>query len=168
MRKRGMLAAVSAGVMVASLAACGGATVDSDDVTESGATSTTAAASTGATDATATATTSASTATVTERSTSIREGSYEDQPAREVDAPATMVPTYSPQEQAYLDHLKESGVNVDGIEDQLTATGATVCANDPITRDAVAGQLVEQRRTDMDASAVAALLSDTARANLCS
>ncbi|WCZ39796.1 hypothetical protein [Corynebacterium jeddahense] len=152
----------------ATLAACGGATVDSDDVTESGATSTTAAASTGATDATATATTSASTATVTERSTSIREGSYEDQPAREVDAPATMVPTYSPQEQAYLDHLKESGVNVDGIEDQLTATGATVCANDPITRDAVAGQLVEQRRTDMDASAVAALLSDTARANLCS
>lgn len=152
----------------ATLAACGGATVDSDDVTESVATSTTAAASTGATDATATATTSASTATVTERSTSIREGSYEDQPAREVDAPATMVPTYSPQEQAYLDHLKESGVNVDGIEDQLTATGATVCANDPITRDAVAGQLVEQRRTDMDASAVAALLSDTARANLCS
>lgn len=152
----------------ATLAACGGATVDSDDVTESGATSATAAASTGATDATATATTSASTATVTERSTSIREGSYEDQPAREVDAPATMVPTYSPQEQAYLDHLKESGVNVDGIEDQLTATGATVCANDPITRDAVAGQLVEQRRTDMDASAVAALLSDTARANLCS
>lgn len=152
----------------ATLAACGGATVDSDDVTESGATSTTAAASTGATDATATATTSASTATVTERSTSIREGSYEDQPAREVDAPATMVPTYSPQEQAYLDHLKESGVNVDGIEDQLTATGATVCAYDPITRDAVAGQLVEQRRTDMDASAVAALLSDTARANLCS
>lgn len=152
----------------ATLAACGGATVDSDDVTESGATSTTAAASTGATDATATATTSASTATVTERSTSIREGFYEDQPAREVDAPATMVPTYSPQEQAYLDHLKESGVNVDGIEDQLTATGATVCANDPITRDAVAGQLVEQRRTDMDASAVAALLSDTARANLCS
>lgn len=157
----------------ATLAACGGATVDSDDVTESGATSTTAAAPTGATDATATdatatATTSASTATVTERSTSIREGSYEDQPAREVDAPATMVPTYSPQEQAYLDHLKESGVNVDGIEDQLTATGATVCANDPITRDAVAGQLVEQRRTDMDASAVAALLSDTARANLCS
>lgn len=152
----------------ATLTACGGATVDSDDVTESGATSTTAAASTGATDATATATTSASTATVTERSTSIREGSYEDQPAREVDAPATMVPTYSPQEQAYLDHLKESGVNVDGIEDQLTATGATVCANDPITRDAVAGQLVEQRRTDMDASAVAALLSDTARANLCS
>lgn len=152
----------------ATLAACGGATVDSDDVTESGATSTTAAASTGATDATATATTSASTATVTERSTSIREGSYEDQPARGVDAPATMVPTYSPQEQAYLDHLKESGVNVDGIEDQLTATGATVCANDPITRDAVAGQLVEQRRTDMDASAVAALLSDTARANLCS
>mgnify|MGYP007104191362 CR=1 FL=1 len=152
----------------ATLAACGGATVDSDDVTESGATSTTAAASTGATDATATATTSASTATVTERSTSISEGSYEDQPAREVDAPATMVPTYSPQEQAYLDHLKESGVNVDGIEDQLTATGATVCANDPITRDAVAGQLVEQRRTDMDASAVAALLSDTARANLCS
>lgn len=150
----------------ATLAACGGATVDSDDVTESGATSTTAAASTGATDATATATTSASTATVTERSTSIREG--EDQPAREVDAPATMVPTYSPQEQAYLDHLKESGVNVDGIEDQLTATGATVCANDPITRDAVAGQLVEQRRTDMDASTVAALLSDTARANLCS
>ena len=77
------------------------------------------------------------------------------------------VPGYSPEEQAFLDHLSENGVNINGVEDQLTATGFTVCTDDPITRDAVAGQLVEQRRTDMDAAAVAALISDTARANLC-
>ena len=92
----------------------------------------------------------------------------DDQPAREVTDVPQQASAFSPQEEAYLATLRESGVNVDGIEDQLTATGATVCADNLITRDAVAGQLVEQRRTDMDAAGVAALISDTARANLCS
>lgn len=143
------------------LTACGGATVDSEDVTGTETGTETATA-------TSTATSSASTATETTRvssGASRSEGS--DQPAQEVESVPDQVSGYSPEEQAFLDHLSENGVNINGVEDQLTATGFTVCTDDPITRDAVAGQLVEQRRTDMDAAAVAALISDTARANLC-
>ena len=137
----------------AALTACGGATVDSDDVTETAATES------------ATGSAAASSAGGAPRSSS-RNGAG-DQPAREVETVPTQVPSYAPEEQAFLDHLRQNGVNVDGLETQLTATGFTVCDDDTITRDAVAGQLVEQRRTDMDAGTVATLLSDTARANLC-
>lgn len=148
----------------AAVAACGGATVDSDDVTEtptvvSEATETETESETETTETSAAASSSA---------VSSQSKRADDQPAREVTDVPQQASAFSPQEEAYLATLRESGVNIDGIEDQLTATGATVCADNLITRDAVAGQLVEQRRTDMDAAGVAALISDTARANLCS
>ena len=102
-----------------------------------------------------------------ERSSSVSGGAA-DQPAREVTEVPQQASAFTPAEEAYLAGLRENGVNIDGVEDQLTATGATVCEDDLITRDAVAGQLVEQRRTDMDAAGVATLIDDTARANLCS
>ena len=96
------------------------------------------------------------------------------QSAGPVDKPASAIETlpeqashFSPEEQAYLDYLSENGLNFAGVEDQLTATGHNVCADDLITRDAVAGQLVEQRRTDMTPDALGQLIEDAARANLC-
>ena len=163
MRKVALCLATAASA--AALTACGGATVDSDEVTET-PTATSEITETESSSS-STATPSSATATERERSSSIGNGP-EDQPAREVTEVPQQASAFSPQEEAYLAQLRESGVNVDGIEDQLTATGATVCADNLITRDAVAGQLVEQRRTDMDAAGVAALISDTARANLCS
>ncbi|MCT1369293.1 hypothetical protein [Corynebacterium ureicelerivorans] len=161
MRKiAGCLATIAS---VAALAGCGGATVDSDDVTE-----TATATSTSETTETASSTTSeTATATAVERSSSASGGAA-DQPAREVTEVPQQASAFTPAEEAYLAGLRENGVNIDGVEDQLTATGATVCEDDLITRDAVAGQLVEQRRTDMDAAGVATLIDDTARANLCS
>lgn len=150
----------------AALTACGGATVDSEDVTETAATSATETATSATESGTASATESATASSAAPPGSSSRNGAG-DQPAREVETVPTQVPAYAPEEQAFLDHLRQNGVNVDGLEDQLTATGFTVCDDDTITRDAVAGQLVEQRRTDMDARTVATLLSDTARANLC-
>ena len=150
----------------AALTACGGATVDSEDVTETAATSATETATSATESGTASATESATASSAAAPRSSSRNGAG-DQPAREVETVPTQVPSYAPEEQAFLDHLRQNGVNVDGLEDQLTATGFTVCDDDTITRDAVAGQLVEQRRTDMDAGTVATLLSDTARANLC-
>lgn len=150
----------------AALTACGGATVDSEDVTETAATSATETATSATESGTASATESATASSAAAPGSSSRNGAG-DQPAREVETVPTQVPAYAPEEQAFLDHLRQNGVNVDGLEDQLTATGFTVCDDDTITRDAVAGQLVEQRRTDMDAGTVATLLSDTARANLC-
>lgn len=161
MRKiAGCLATIAS---VAALAGCGGATVDSDDVTE-----TATATSTSETTETASSSTSETvTATEVERSSSASGGAA-DQPAREVTEVPQQASAFTPAEEAYLAGLRENGVNIDGVEDQLTATGATVCEDDLITRDAVAGQLVEQRRTDMDAAGVATLIDDTARANLCS
>lgn len=154
MRKiAGCLATIAS---VAALAGCGGATVDSDDVTE-----TATATSTSET------TETVSSSTAVERSSSASSGAA-DQPAREVTEVPQQASAFTPAEEAYLAGLRENGVNIDGVEDQLTATGATVCEDDLITRDAVAGQLVEQRRTDMDAAGVATLIDDTARANLCS
>ncbi len=163
MRKLALCFATAASA--AALTACGGATVDSDEVTETP--TVTSEVTETESSSSSSATPSSATTTARERSSSIGNGP-EDQPAREVTDVPQQASAFSPQEEAYLAQLRESGVNVDGIEDQLTATGATVCADNLITRDAVAGQLVEQRRTDMDAAGVAALISDTARANLCS
>lgn len=153
------------------VAACGGATVDSDDVTDT-PTVASEAETESETETTETAepteTSETSEAPSSSAVVSSQSKRVDDQPAREVTDVPQQASAFSPQEEAYLATLRESGVNVDGIEDQLTATGATVCADNLITRDAVAGQLVEQRRTDMDAAGVAALISDTARANLCS
>ena len=140
------------------LAACGGTTVESDDVT---ATQETQAPPTASASGTAKSTTSGSAAPASKHS------GPADQPAREVTSIPEQAPTFSPKEQEFLDQLQQSGVNVRGVEDQLTATGATVCNGDSVTRDAVAGQLVEQRRTDLDANAVAALISETAQSKLC-
>ena len=147
------------------VAACGGATVDSDDVTDTPTVASEAETESETETAETTETSEAPSSSAVVSSQSKR---VDDQPAREVTDVPQQASAFSPQEEAYLATLRESGINVDGIEDQLTATGATVCADNLITRDAVAGQLVEQRRTDMDAAGVAALISDTARANLCS
>lgn len=152
-------------VTAVAVAACGGATVDSDDVTD---TPTVASEAETESETETTETTETSEAPSSSAVVSSQSQRVDDQPAREVTDVPQQASAFSPQEEAYLATLRESGVNVDGIEDQLTATGATVCADNLITRDAVAGQLVEQRRTDMDAAGVAALISDTARANLCS
>lgn len=153
--------------LAAFLTACGGATVDSEDVTGEATSTATSTESTATTESTAAAS-SAEGSTAASSGVPSRSNSADDQPAQEVESIPTQAPSFSAEEQAFLDHLRENGVNVEGVEDQLTATGFTVCGDDPITRDAVAGQLVEQRRTDMDAGQVAALISDTARANLCS
>lgn len=159
----------------ATLTACGGATVDSDDVkgSETTVTKTSTSAETSSSESATQSSTASSTATSTASgstaasSSANAQGGPQDRPAREIESMPEQANAYSAQEQAYLDHLRENGVNIEGVEDQLTATGASVCANDTITRDAVAGQLVEQRRTDMTPEALGQLLTDTARANLC-
>lgn len=156
-------------ILALPLAACGGsATVSKTDETVTP----TASATSAATSATDTAT---GTATATATSPSASAGNPAPaQSAGPVDKPASAIETlpeqashFSAEEQAYLDYLSENGLNVAGVEDQLTATGLNVCADDLITRDAVAGQLVEQRRTDMAPDALGQLIVDAARANLC-
>lgn len=164
MSKPGILPVAAIVGVALTLTACGGgsATVNATDVTTPPTTAVT--------------TTSGATETVTETSTSkssstqapARASGPEDQPARDVEEVPTVTSDFSPQERAFLDQLSNNGLNIEGVEDQLTATGLNVCANDIITRDAVAGQLVEQRRTDMTPEALGELITAAARDNLCS
>ncbi|SER93976.1 DUF732 domain-containing protein [Corynebacterium cystitidis] len=141
-----------------SLAACGGATVESEDVTSS------------LSPAPATVTTSA-TETTTEDTTTTPVAPRPDQPedigAREIGEIPKQEPQYAPEEQGFLDEIAESNVNVADVEAQLIGTARTICRGDTITRDAVAGQLIEQGRTDLDHQEVSTLLDDAAHANLC-
>lgn len=91
--------------------------------------------------------------------------SPEDRGAREIsEIPSAQLPK---QEAAYLDSLKDAGVTVDGVEDQLLGAGQAACGQDEITIPAVAGQLIEQQRSDMDFEELTKLLQDNARSALC-
>lgn len=145
------------------LAACGGsATVSKTDETVTPTAPVTSTESSAASSVTETAR-----ATSTVNPAPAQSAGPVDKPASAIETLPEQASHFSAEEQAYLDYLSENGLNVAGVEDQLTATGLNVCADDLITRDAVAGQLVEQRRTDMTPDALGQLIEDAARANLC-
>ena len=150
-------------ILALPLAACGGsATVSKTDETVTPTAPVTSTESSAATSVTETAR-----ATSTVNPAPAPSAGPIDKPASAIESLPEQASHFSAEEQAYLDYLSENGLNVAGVEDQLTATGLNVCADDLITRDAVAGQLVEQRRTDMAPDALGQLIVDAARANLC-
>ena len=150
-------------ILALPLAACGGsATVSKTDETVTPTAPVTSTESSAATSVTETAR-----ATSTVNPAPAQSAGPVDKPASAIETLPEQASHFSPEEQAYLDYLSENGLNFAGVEDQLTATGHNVCADDLITRDAVAGQLVEQRRTDMTPDALSQLIEDAARANLC-
>ncbi len=150
-------------ILALPLAACGGsATVSKTDETATPTAPVTSTESSAATSVTETAR-----ATSTVNPAPAPSAGPVDKPASAIESLPQQASHFSAEEQAYLDYLSENGLNVAGVEDQLTATGLNVCADDLITRDAVAGQLVEQRRTDMAPDALGQLIEDAARANLC-
>ncbi len=169
---RGFSTAGIAGVVAAAsllLTACGGETVDSSDVTKSSAPQSASSSATTQTtqSSPSTSATSTSSATATSTVTQPSAAPAEEQPAREVTSMPQQASHYSADEEKFLDQVRNKGINVNGVEDQLTATGRSVCDGTTFTRDAVAGQLVEQRRTDLDPAAAAQLIDETARATLC-
>lgn len=152
-------------ILALPLAACGGsATVSKTDETVTPTAPVTSTESSAATSVTETVT---ETARATSTVNPAPSAGPVDKPASAIESLPEQASHFSAEEQAYLDYLSENGLNVAGVEDQLTATGHNVCADDLITRDAVAGQLVEQRRTDMAPDALGQLIVDAARANLC-
>ena len=71
------------------------------------------------------------------------------------------------QDEAFLEALREGGVNVEGNEEQLVGTARTICGGSDITRDAVAGQLIEQQATQLEFDDLTKLIDSAARDNLC-
>lgn len=91
--------------------------------------------------------------------------SQEDRGAREIsEIPSAEVPE---SDAKYLDKLKDAGVNVDGVEDQLLGAGKAACDENEVTISAVAGQLIEQQRTTMGFEELSQLIKDSARSGIC-
>ncbi|AWB84844.1 hypothetical protein [Corynebacterium liangguodongii] len=160
--------AAALALAAATLTACGSSTVESSEVAGTTASAspsaeTPAPASTGASSSTAPSSSTSS----SPRSSAAPAPAGADQPAQEVDSVPEQASAYTPEEQAYLEALRNNGINVDGVEDQLTGTGFSVCEGNTITRDAVSGQLVEQRRTDQAFDALNKLIDDSAHEHLC-
>ncbi|MFH0411472.1 hypothetical protein ACG98H_05865 [Corynebacterium sp. L4756] len=90
----------------------------------------------------------------------------EDRGAQEVEQAPT--PQARDADAAFLDDIAASGVDTNGAESQLIGAGNTACnPDDSVTIPAVAGQLIEQGRTDQSAEEVAALISEKAQAAYC-
>lgn len=91
--------------------------------------------------------------------------SQEDRGAREIsEIPSAEVPE---PDAKYLDKLKDAGVNVDGVEDQLLGAGKAACDENEVTISAVTGQLIEQQRTTMGFEELSQLIKDSARSGIC-
>lgn len=161
--KTGLLVAVLTGALT--LSACGEATVENDPTATSVAPLERAPRES-----------TSETTTESERPTPPRQRPADPQPqdqgAREVDEiPAQEVPR-SPEDVTFLGDLTDEDVDVEGVEDQLIGTAATVCGggdNDltTATLPAVAGQLVEQGRSDLPVDEVATLIESAARNAYC-
>lgn len=162
-----------------SLAACGSATVDSDsevspDATvaplergDSGEESGDSQESEGSEESSsASPSTSKRAEDDAEASTSKSEPAPEDRGAQEVEQAPT--PQVDDSNSGYLDAIAGGGVDIAGVESQLVSAGNTACnPDDEVTVPAVAGQLIEQGRTDKSIEEVIALINDQAQAAYC-
>ncbi|WP_080791809.1 DUF732 domain-containing protein [Corynebacterium pacaense] len=160
----------------ATLAACGGVTVEgSGTATESATTSVAReSATTGSSEAGAGSEASRSSSSP-RASGGGSNPAPRDQPAEEVSELPEFTVERTPAELDFLDGLRAGGVNVDGVEDQMIAAANTVCRSreegvDNFTLDAIAGQLIAQGRTDVaedQGATITELIRSTAERAYC-
>lgn len=137
------------------LSACGSATVDEGDATETSvAPLERSSAASGESSASKASESSAS--APAERTPGEEP---EDRGAREISEIPTPAPAQGP-DQDFLDAVAEKGVNVDGVEDQLVGAAQASCQGDAVTVPAVAGQLIEQGRTELSHEDVVQLITE--------
>lgn len=170
--------ACAAGLTV-TLSACGSATVESSSNsgvptsvaplerdTKASGTSASAEAS-----ATGTEATGAATATKPQTASEAASASAAKQDSGAKEEKLTALPTpnsVTKADEPYLDALRNAGINVEGVEDQLISAGHAACRpEDKVTVPAVAGQLLEQHRTDIAHELVSALIVENAQRAYC-
>ena len=151
-------AAAGAAVLLAAgtlLSACGSATVDEGDATETSvAPLERSSAASGESSASKASESSAS--APSERTPGEEP---EDRGAREISEIPTPAPAQGP-DQDFLAAVAEKGVNIDGVEDQLVGAAQASCQGDAVTVPAVAGQLIEQGRTELSHEDVVQLITE--------
>ncbi|AKK04154.1 hypothetical protein [Corynebacterium epidermidicanis] len=92
-----------------------------------------------------------------------------DEAAVEISALPSDGPKRTDSESKYLDELKKQGIRVEGIEDQMLGAASQVCLNekDNYLIGAIAGQVVEQKRTDKKPAEVADIITKAAKDGYC-
>ncbi|KXB51949.1 hypothetical protein HMPREF3227_02283 [Corynebacterium sp. CMW7794] len=173
-----MRAPLAAAVLAAAglLAACGSATVEQETPTSiaplettalSDAPSSESAEASASASGAASASESSASASSEPESEAAAVATAQDEGARaisEAPAPAPLVD----RDADYLAALTQSGINTEGVEDQLLGVGQNSCeGQDSVTIGAVAGQLIEQGRTQLPHEQVVALITNTAMAAYC-
>lgn len=68
---------------------------------------------------------------------------------------------------AFLDEVRELGVDVAGVEGQIVSAGHLVCNDQTAILHAVTGQLIGQDRTDREFEELADTLTESARKHFC-
>jgi len=148
------------------LAGCGSATVDESEATETSvaplerSASASSAAASGASSETSTSTSENSSAGSSSRGTG---DEPEDRGAREVSEIPAPAPDEGPN-QDFLAAVSQGGVNTDGVEDQLIGAAQASCQGDAVTVPAVAGQLIEQGRSELSHEQLTQLITEQGRA----
>ncbi|MGP6175239.1 DUF732 domain-containing protein [Corynebacterium sp. A21] len=158
------------------LAACGGdATVENDPATElssvapltrESGTSSASSASTSASEA------SGSTSAPGTNAPVRPEPLPQDGAAEEIEEIPEQTIERSPEEEAFLGEVAEGEIDITGVEEQLIGAAATVCesvesGNENVIVPAVAGQLVEQGKTQLPAEEAATLIESAAESAYC-
>lgn len=146
------------------LAGCGSATVDESEATETSVAPLERSA--GSSEGAESSSTSSSSAGSSSDKASSGSGSSrgsgeepEDRGAREISEIPAPAPAEGPH-QEFLAALSDGGVNTEGVEDQLVGAAQAACQGDTVTVPAVAGQLIEQGRSELSHEQLTQLISE--------
>lgn len=147
------------------LAGCGSATVDESEATETSVaplerSASASSAASGASSETSTSASENSSAGSSSRGTG---DEPEDRGAREVSEIPAPAPDGGPN-QDFLAAVSQGGVKTDGVEDQLIGAAQASCQGDAVTVPAVAGQLIEQGRSELSHEQLTQLITEQGRA----
>lgn len=167
MRRLSSSARVTAAALLATgalLAGCGSVTVDESEATETSVAP--LERSSGSSEGAESSSTSSSSAASSSDKASSGSGSSrgsgeepEDRGAREISEIPAPAPAEGPH-QEFLAALSDGGVNTEGVEDQLIGAAQAACQGDTVTVPAVAGQLIEQGRSELSHEQLTQLISE--------
>ena len=95
-----------------------------------------------------------------------------DQPAEEISEVPSFKDDYSDEDHAYLDDLKDKGIDPKGIEAQLIGTASEVCrakdaGEESFLVEPIAGQLVELGHTDLALEDARTVITQAAQRAYC-
>lgn len=95
-----------------------------------------------------------------------------DQPAEEISEVPSFKDGYSDKDHAYLDDLKDKGIDPKGIEAQLIGTASEVCrakdaGEESFLVEPIAGQLVELGHTDLSLEDARTVITQAAQRAYC-